>query len=141
MMADNAQQSLGVLLQILQESLTQKLTILTEIEAKSKAQGEMVANPAITLEELDANTLDFKKIRFLDMRNCKNLYSVSFRNADLTQTNTVFIPRSIRKIDIDYARLSRPLNYRLNYIQNLLNTSRNNVVAILFKRSSKEPSL
>ncbi|MBE6443699.1 MAG: hypothetical protein E7020_03410 [Alphaproteobacteria bacterium] len=94
-----------------------------------------------TLEELDANTLDFKKIRFLDMRNCKNLYSISFRNADLTQTNTVFIPRSIRKIDIDYARLSRPLNYRLNYIQNLLNTSRNNVVAILFKRSSKEPSL
>lgn len=55
MMAGGAQQSLGVLLQILQESLSQKLTILTEIEAKSKAQGEMVTNPDTTLEELDAN--------------------------------------------------------------------------------------
>ncbi len=94
-----------------------------------------------TLEQLEANNTDFKNIKCLDMRNCQNLHSISFRNTDLTQTNTVFIPRSIRKIDIDYAKLSKPLNNRLKYIQKLLNTSRNNVVAILFKKSSKEPSL
>ena len=55
MMAEKAQQSLGVLLQILEESLTSKSQILSRIEEKSKEQGIMAANPDVTLEELDAN--------------------------------------------------------------------------------------
>lgn len=42
-------------LQILQESLVQKLDILSQIEEKSKEQGLMAARPDVTLEEIDAN--------------------------------------------------------------------------------------
>ena len=54
-MMGNEQQSLGVLLQILQDSLEQKLIVLTGIEKKSKEQAELVMNPDVTIEALDAN--------------------------------------------------------------------------------------
>lgn len=54
-MKENGQQSLGVLLQILQESLIKKSDILSQIEEKSKEQSAMVGRPDVTLEELDAN--------------------------------------------------------------------------------------
>jgi len=53
-MMDNSKQ-LSTLLQMLQESLVQKNDILTKIEAKSKAQAELIAKPDVTLEELDRN--------------------------------------------------------------------------------------
>lgn len=53
-MMDNSKQ-LSMLLQMLQESLVQKNDILTKIEAKSKAQAELIAKPDVTLEELDRN--------------------------------------------------------------------------------------
>ena len=42
-------------LQIMQESLMQKLDILSQIEEKSKEQGIMAAREDVTLEEIDAN--------------------------------------------------------------------------------------
>lgn len=54
-MMGNEQQSLDVLLQILQDSLDQKLLVLTAIEQKSKEQAELVANPDVTIEDIDSN--------------------------------------------------------------------------------------
>jgi len=47
--------SLESLLQILKESLEQKLIILSAIELKSKEQAELAANPDVLLEDLDSN--------------------------------------------------------------------------------------
>ncbi len=47
--------TLESLLQILKESLEQKLSILSAIEVKSREQAELVADPDVLLEDLDSN--------------------------------------------------------------------------------------
>lgn len=47
--------TLESLLQILEESLEQKLSILSAIEVKSREQAELVADPDVLLEDLDSN--------------------------------------------------------------------------------------
>ncbi len=54
-MAENKKMPLGSLLQILKDSLSQKLVILQAIEAKSKAQAELITNPEVALEDIDRN--------------------------------------------------------------------------------------
>jgi len=49
------QQPLEVLLQILQDSLEQKLLVLTAIEQKSKEQSVLVSNPEVALDDIDKN--------------------------------------------------------------------------------------
>ena len=54
-MADAKKMPLGSLLQILKESLSQKLLILQAIEAKSKEQAELISKPDVALEDIDHN--------------------------------------------------------------------------------------
>ena len=61
-MMGKEQQSLDVLLQILQDSLDQKLLVLTAIEQKSKEQAELVANPDVTIEDIDGNMEEKSKL-------------------------------------------------------------------------------
>lgn len=54
-MSEKKQMSMDSLLQILQDSLKQKLEILADIEAKSREQAELLTNPDVSLEVLDQN--------------------------------------------------------------------------------------
>ena len=54
-MGNDKKMPLGSLLQILKDSLNQKLVILQAIEAKSKEQAELILNPDVTLEDIDRN--------------------------------------------------------------------------------------
>ena len=54
-MADAKKMPLGSLLQILKESLSQKLLILQAIEAKSKEQAELISKPDVAFEDIDRN--------------------------------------------------------------------------------------
>lgn len=56
------QQPLDVLLQILQDSLEQKLLVLTAIEQKSKEQSVLVANPNVALDDIDKNMEEKSKL-------------------------------------------------------------------------------
>lgn len=54
-MSERKQMSMDSLLQILQDSLRQKLEILAAIEVKSRQQAELLTNPDVSLEVLDQN--------------------------------------------------------------------------------------
>lgn len=54
-MSENKQMSMNSLLQILQDSLRQKVEILADIEVKSREQAELLTNPDVSLEVLDQN--------------------------------------------------------------------------------------
>lgn len=54
-MNENKQMSMESLLQILQDSLRQKLEILAVVEEKSVEQAELLADPDVSLEILDQN--------------------------------------------------------------------------------------
>lgn len=54
-MGETKKSPLGSLLQILRDSLSQKLLILQAIEAKSKEQAELIAKPDVSLEAIDQN--------------------------------------------------------------------------------------
>ncbi len=60
-MAETKRMPLGSLLQILKDSLSQKLVILQEIEVKSKEQAELITNPNVALEDIDHN-MDEKSV-------------------------------------------------------------------------------
>lgn len=60
-MGETKKLPLGSLLQILKDSLSQKLVILQAIEAKSKEQAELILNPEVTLEDIDRN-MDEKSV-------------------------------------------------------------------------------
>jgi len=60
-MGEAKKMPLGSLLQILKESLSQKLLILQAIEAKSKEQAELIINPDVALEDIDRN-MDEKSV-------------------------------------------------------------------------------
>lgn len=49
------QRSMDSLLQILKDSLVQKLEILTVVEKKSREQAELLADPEVSMEILDRN--------------------------------------------------------------------------------------
>lgn len=61
-MTNYEQQPLEILLQILQDSLEQKLLVLTAIEKKSKEQSVLVANPDVALEDIDKNMEEKSKL-------------------------------------------------------------------------------
>jgi len=54
-MNDNKPKSMASLLQILQDSLIQKLDILTVVEKKSMEQAELLADPNVSMDVLDKN--------------------------------------------------------------------------------------
>lgn len=54
-MGNDKKMPLGSLLQILKDSLSQKVVILQAIEVKSKEQAELIANPDVALEDIDRN--------------------------------------------------------------------------------------
>lgn len=54
-MNENKQMSMEALLQILQDSLRQKLEILSAVEEKSREQAELLTDPEVSLDILDQN--------------------------------------------------------------------------------------
>jgi len=60
-MGEAKKMPLGSLLQILKDSLSQKLVILQAIEDKSKEQAELITNPDVSLEAIDQN-MDEKSV-------------------------------------------------------------------------------
>ena len=54
-MSENKQMSMEALLQILQDSLKQKLEIMTVVEAKSREQAQLLTDPDVSLAVLDQN--------------------------------------------------------------------------------------
>lgn len=60
-MGETKKMPLGSLLQILKDSLNQKLVILQAIEAKSKEQAELIIDPDVSLESIDQN-MDEKSV-------------------------------------------------------------------------------
>ena len=93
-----------------------------------------------TLEHLEANTIDFSKISRLDFRNCKNLHTLSMRNSDLRQTNTILFNKKIKDLDIEYAKMSKPLQNKLTHTKNILSRCKNFFIVMFnknFKRNKK----
>lgn len=73
-----------------------------------------------SLEVLKLTNVDLNKLSRLDLRPCKKLRTVDFRNSDLRQTNTILFNKQIRNIDVEYAKMSKQLQDKLTNTKRII---------------------